>query len=259
MKLSTPGLFVAVFLLVLGSACDIAPVIEGEELAGGRVRTFTHGASGVASYLIEFEEGRFASIDAGESVDDNSMAEWLQDEGHGTDALEKVFVTHGHGDHIGGIPAFGQAQVLALGDEASIIEGRVFPDRPFPRTSAEPEPTGITLDDGLVHGDRLLLGLSEIEVFAIPGHTRGSAAYLFEGVLFLGDAVTATSQGTLTGATWVFSTDTEENLDSLRDLVDLLEGRSGEVLSIASGHTQTLHDGLNPLIDLVADRREDRF
>jgi glyoxylase-like metal-dependent hydrolase (beta-lactamase superfamily II) len=39
------------------------------------------------------------------------------------------------------------------------------------------------------------VGADTVRAYVVPGHTAGSAAYLFRGVLFVGDAVTHTRAG----------------------------------------------------------------
>jgi len=61
-------------------------------------------------------------------------------------------------------------------------------------------------------------GRDTVRAFTVPGHTAGSAAYLFRGVLFVGDAV---ARGPLAGfqpARDVFSRDYLQNRESLRSL-----------------------------------------
>ena len=115
--------------------------------------------------------------------------------------------------------------------------------------SKEPELTGISITDILRDGQQVDIGGTTIHVFAIPGHTLGSAAYLVHGVLFLGDSAAATSAGTLGGAPPVFSADRDQAHRSLRRLAQRLSGTPEyQVHELAFGHQGPLQ-GIEPLLE----------
>lgn len=142
--------------------------------------------------------------------------------------MAHIFFTHGHSDHIGTAGDYPNALMHSLTAEIPIIEGREAVERPLP--SGDPEPTGITVDaaargwSGHSPGDP-----AAAAVFALPGHTIGSAAYLIDDVLFLGDAAYVSSDGEITGPTWIFSTDVEQSNRSWRALVARLDDLDLEV------------------------------
>jgi glyoxylase-like metal-dependent hydrolase (beta-lactamase superfamily II) len=90
-----------------------------------------------------------------------------------------------------------------------------------------------------------------IEVFAVPGHTAGSAAYLVRGALVPGDSAETTNDGRLEPATWLFCADRRGNRASLRELNKQLATRAGEIRAIACSHSGVLTRGLAPLTELV--------
>jgi glyoxylase-like metal-dependent hydrolase (beta-lactamase superfamily II) len=75
----------------------------------------------------------------------------------------------------------------------------------------------------------------QVTAYAVPGHTEGSAAYLTNSVLFVGDPSV------------IFSTDRTQGEVSLRHLGQELEPHAAEVRFIATGHTGTVA-GLEPLL-----------
>jgi glyoxylase-like metal-dependent hydrolase (beta-lactamase superfamily II) len=99
-------------------------------------------------------------------------------------------------------------------------------------------------------GETLTLGDRTVRVFAVPGHTAGSAAYLVDGALFLGDSAGATSDGKIKGAPFFFSDSTSQNHASLRALAERLRPVEGEVKVLVPAHTGTLA-GLGPLLAFV--------
>lgn len=96
--------------------------------------------------------------------------------------LSHIFITHHHGDHIGGLTAlkarFPAAQVFAARADAHRIA-----------------PADIYLNDG----DAAPFGALTAQVLAVPGHTSGHIAYWFDaaGALFCGDALFAQGCGRL--------------------------------------------------------------
>ena len=112
--------------------------------------------------------------------------------------------------------------------------------------------TGSRTVQGLADGDVVKASGTEVEVFALPGHTPGSAAYLAYGVLFLGDSAAAAYDGSVQ-ANWLFSEDSESNEESLAALVCRLKGRAGDVQQIAFGHQGPVN-GLGPLLKWASDR-----
>ncbi|MEO0605540.1 MAG: hypothetical protein AAF211_29180 [Myxococcota bacterium] len=102
-------------------------------------------------------------------------------------------------------------------------------------------PTGLTPTHRLRGGEVIEVGDLRVETFAIPGHTRGSMAFLAKGVLFLGDSAGATSTDELTAAPEFFSASVERNEASLQQLASTLGPRADEVKVMAFGHQGPLH------------------
>ncbi|CAH9018664.1 MBL fold metallo-hydrolase [Candidatus Nitrosacidococcus sp. I8] len=91
--------------------------------------------------------------------------------------LEKIFLTHGHIDHVGG------AQALA--DQLSLpIEGPHIEDKAWLQmlsTQSEmfsfPPAQGFNPDRWLVQGDQISFGEIALEVYHCPGHTPGHVVF----------------------------------------------------------------------------------
>jgi glyoxylase-like metal-dependent hydrolase (beta-lactamase superfamily II) len=66
----------------------------------------------------------------------------------------------------------------------------------------------------------------------VPGHTAGSAAYLVNGALFIGDSADIASDGRMQGSPWIFSDSQDDNRASLIRLEQRLvsEGASVKVI-----------------------------
>jgi glyoxylase-like metal-dependent hydrolase (beta-lactamase superfamily II) len=109
-------------------------------------------------------------------------------------ALEAIWLTHAHLDHILGVKAV---------VERTGVPVYLHPaDRPLydgvaqqgawlgVRTEQPPAP-----DHAIAHGDTLTVGSLDFEVRHVPGHSPGSVAIIGHGVAFVGDAVFAGSVG----------------------------------------------------------------
>ncbi len=213
------------------------PLEAGTILGGGRVEAVveTMGPIAIGSYLIALENGGYALVDAGMDSEAHAIRSVLQRRDATAQDVRFIFVTHAHGDHMGGIPSFPAAEVYAIEADAE----------PIRRTNSRTV-------QGLADGDVVKASGTKFEVFAIPGHTPGSAAYLVYGVLFLGDSAAAAYDGSVQ-ANWLFSEDSESNEDSLAALARRLQDRATEVQQIAFGHQGPV-DGLGPLLKWASHR-----
>ena len=102
------------------------------------------------------------------------------------------------------------------------------------------------LTRGLSDGETVQVGTVAVQVFAIPGHTAGSAAYLADEVLFLGDAVAGQADGHVRNAPWMFTDDGDQCRASVQGLAKKLAASGAPVQSLAFAHSGPLQ-GLGPL------------
>ena len=226
------------------------PLEDGTELADGRVVVVADGF--IAAYLVLLDDG-VALVDATLDTEAAAIRGALVARGLDADDVRAIFLTHGHGDHIAGAVAFPDADIYVHAADVDLVEGRRVAGN-LPGRFRDPAATGIRITRGLQDGERVDVGGVTFEVFALPGHSRGSAAYLAHGVLFLGDAAGAAANGTITAAPPVFSWDRELAGQSLHELARRLEPRSADIVTLAFGHQGPL-DGLGPLRDWHRDAR----
>ncbi|MEW5914772.1 MAG: MBL fold metallo-hydrolase [Gemmatimonadota bacterium] len=108
--------------------------------------------------------------------------------------IRYAFITHAHRDHIGGWSAVQRARFVLGAEEVPFFTGAAHYQGLVP-SSAErlsvterPRPDDVTVIP--VARDTLFaLGADTLWALPVPGHTPGSTAYLFRGVLFGGDAI----------------------------------------------------------------------
>jgi glyoxylase-like metal-dependent hydrolase (beta-lactamase superfamily II) len=238
-----------VALLVVGIVALLAAtfmgrqsITDGAEASG--LRIVKDGMVSVA--VIPVSEREIALVDAGNDKEAKAILAELSRRHLGPDAVTTILITHGHPDHTGGAVMFPRAQVISLGAEQPLIEGRAGAKGPLTRLFPV-RPTGITVTKTVADGDTLMLGPHRVRVFAVPGHTEGSAAYLVDDVLFVGDAADVKSDGTVIGAPWVFSDSQPEDRASLVALDERLTRDDVPVKSIAFAHSGLVTNGRLPL------------
>ena len=210
------------------------PLKDGTQLAEGRVRVVVTrwGPVAIGAYLFRLEGGGFGLIDAGIEPDAKSIRIELARLGGMEDDVRVIIFTHGHDDHTAGARSFPKAEVYALEPEVNWINAQ-----------------GIRVTRGLKDGESFALFGTVVEVFSLPGHTSGSAAYLVHGVLFLGDSAASVNDGK--GSVMpntILCEDKEQNIKSLRELAKRLSSRRNDIRHIAFGHQGPV-DGLAPLLN----------
>lgn len=240
------ALVILLLVVVVGGLLAVTfmgrrPVADGQEING--LRIVADGFSGIG--VIPIDGRQVALVDAGNDTTGEKILAELSRRGLGPEAVSAIFITHGHQDHIGAIRLFPKAQVMALQVEVALVEGRAGSRGPFTRLFPV-SPTGITVTRPLRDGDVVTIGDVPVRVYAVPGHTAGSAAYFARGVLFIGDSADVASDGTLQGSPWIFSDSQPENRASLVRLEQRLVADGADVTAIVPAHSGP-SDGLAPL------------
>ncbi len=241
-------LFALLLVLIVGTVVVIgvvsfggmAPVIDGREL--GSALTVNDGY--VASYLIDTGDGALL-IDSGNEVSADPIIAALAKKNRRPEDVKAIFITHGHADHLAGIAKFPRAAIYALEREVPIAEGRETTHGILLKIiGASPHPVKVT--HPLTDGSSVAVGNKVVEVFAIPGHTAGSAAYLVDGALFVGDSASLRDNGAVEPGPWPVTDDQDQNRASMRALAVKLAPRSEEIKWVVPAHTGPI-EGLKAL------------
>ncbi|MGD0499681.1 MAG: MBL fold metallo-hydrolase [Bryobacteraceae bacterium] len=233
--------FVGVGILIVTTFMGRQSIPDGLEVNGLRIVK----DSIVSICVLPLAGGDVALFDAGNDKRGKAILGALSRLGLGPENVKTIFLTHGHRDHMAGVPLFPNAQVMALSEEVDVAEGRVSPGGPL-MGMMPVRPTGVTINRALHDGEVVDLGTAKVRVFAVPGHTAGSAAYLVNGVLLLGDAADAGSDGHVKGSPWLFSKDQTQGRASLRRLAMCLANEGG-AQALVFAHSGVLKQGIEPL------------
>lgn len=218
-------------------------------------------ANGVNFYVIEGEDG-LTLVDAGFPSHWSMFATWLFRTGSAPRDIRAVLLTHNHADHIG-FADHAQQQGAELHIHADDLDGLSnardggVPEH-FRRNLWRPRTAGrvigwaragirrtpmLTDVRPCTAGERLEVPGAP-RVVHVPGHTPGSAAYVFDDhdVICVGDALAtfdpATSRNGVSIPPKGLSADDGQALGSLDRLVD----ESASIVLV--GHGEPYHDGI---------------
>jgi glyoxylase-like metal-dependent hydrolase (beta-lactamase superfamily II) len=186
-----------------------------------------------STFLITPSDGSIILIDAGYNKKGKPIINKLEEMGKDASDVSKIFLTHGHSDHVAGASVFINAEIYAIAEEQSDL--------------AESD---ISIDVTIQHGDVIKMDDSSLEVFWLPGHSPGNAVYLVDGVLIFGDSAQSLKDGTISTPSEKFSDDPQQAEAELAKLAQIFEAREADVDWLAFSHTGVMK-GVQPLLDYV--------
>jgi hydroxyacylglutathione hydrolase len=157
--------------------------------------------------------------------------------------LEQILVTHGHIDHVAGVPtlhAHTGSPVAMHADDLAILDWGAIAQYPFVPRGFTP----FSIDTTLTHGMSLAFQDLSVRVLHTPGHTQGSVCFLFGLDCFAGD--TLFQRGI--GRTDLPGGDTQKIVFSIRNVLYALPPKT--VVHPGHGPATTIEEEklLNPFV-----------
>lgn len=148
------------------------------------------GVYGVNCYIVYSEETKDGII-----VDPGGDADMILQRVEGSELnIKYIVLTHGHGDHIGGVPELKEElniPVLIHEDDRDMIEDpELNLSKMMPMAAIS-----VKADEILKHGDIIELGDEKVEVIHTPGHTKGGICLKIDDNLITGDTLFQGSVG----------------------------------------------------------------
>ncbi|MBR6444664.1 MAG: MBL fold metallo-hydrolase [Firmicutes bacterium] len=149
------------------------------------------GPGGANTYIVSDENtGKGFIVDPGGYV---GLIKNFLDENHID--IQYIILTHGHGDHIGGVAGF-KNDFPAAKVVACIHEKELLLDPEWNMSSMMfAKPVTVEADMYVDDGDELKVGDMELKFFHTPGHSPGGMCILVDNVLFSGDTLFRMSIG----------------------------------------------------------------
>jgi len=202
-------------------------VIRGspEEIAAGVYRVDAIRLPNAINVLLLENDDGWTLVDTGTEYTPDRVREALSALGSGPDDLRRIFLSHHHGDHIGGLEGIRKwaphAEIGATEYETLVVSGKLPPAPPtnpilrrmVGQQSTPASPVGKILREGdFVSGFRIV---------STPGHSLGHASLLrdADGLLFTGDAFGCLPRKIRVGVRKAFCTDPPMAKRSARKLL----------------------------------------
>ncbi len=204
------------------------------------VAVTTSGAWASMIYVARTDSGIIA-IDLGWTGADAALERGTRRIAAKPGDVRFAFITHAHRDHIGGWKAVRTARFVLGRAEVPYFTGSAQYQGLVPssaeRVSVTERPNAADVSVIEVAGDTAFaLGRDTLWAFSIPGHTPGSVAYLFRGILFGGDAVNYRPMSGFQGARPEMSDDPARSRASMAALWQRVD--STRVKVVCSAHAK---------------------
>lgn len=185
--------------------------------------------------------GGIVAVDLGWYGADGAVRRALRALGSSPAGVTDVFLTHSHRDHVGAWRLLRASRVHVAAAELPALTGARRHAGWIPRLAERLKPSALPRAGELdarpfAQDTAFAFGADTLRAFLVPGHTAGSAAYLFRGVLFVGDAVTHTRRGGFAPARRGYSDDAAEAARSLSALWARLP--PGAVRHVCTAHAR---------------------
>jgi hydroxyacylglutathione hydrolase len=230
-------LTLVIIVAILGAGAVVAfRIARGRPSVPEQIKPDLMAVSSAGSYLYAARAGTHVLLfDTGADPAGHGIDDALSALHAGRGDVSDLFVTHAHPDHLAGAPGLPSAKVHLGEADVAVAEGHAQPDKLAVRLVAKaqgisPVTVGAPLS-GVAAVD--VGGGKVVKALPVPGHTPGSYAFLYDGVLFVGDSMTF-KQGRLDRGPSLFDSDGEQLKASVRNLKTQLAG--ADIDAVCAGH-----------------------
>jgi hydroxyacylglutathione hydrolase len=214
-------------------------------------------AMGIGVFAARVAPGSHVIVfDAGMDQEGRPIDALLRALNAGRDDVTDLFLTHAHPDHIAGAHVLTKARVHLGAADVPLAEGKIQPDslasRAVTKVTANPP---FTANAPLTGPATFAVGAADpakvVKALPVPGHTPGSYAYLYDGILVAGDMLTL-SQGRLEPTPRVFDAHPAENKAAILSLKQQLAGETLDIVCTSHGGCTPKGLGKTLLDDLIS-------
>jgi glyoxylase-like metal-dependent hydrolase (beta-lactamase superfamily II) len=225
-----------------------------ERVAPGVYRVDAIGLKNAINILLLENDDGWTLVDTGVGSSVRRIREAIVALGSGPEDLKRVFITHQHDDHTGGLKELLEwaphAEVGATAHEAEVVSGRRGYDpasNPLLRyVSSSAEPPGVAVGKVLREG----VLVSGFRLISTPGHTLGHASLLrdADGLLLTADAFGCLPRRIRVGVRKAFCADPPLARRSAGKLL------SEDFATVVMGHGPVLREGARSKLREAVER-----
>jgi glyoxylase-like metal-dependent hydrolase (beta-lactamase superfamily II) len=210
-----------------------------------------HGT--VADFFVARAGTRVLLFDAGVDPEGRGLDAALTVMHAGRQDVSDIFITHGHADHVAAATLCPHARLHGGAGDREVMSGQRPPEPTVGRLFRRLLPVApVRLTDAITEHVEIPVGDGpRVLAIPFPGHTPGSMAYLYEGVLFVGDSMNYETDR-LTFAFALFSVDIAENRRRIATLPTALALDDVQVVCTAHGGCTREADTRRLLDDVIA-------
>jgi len=229
-------------------------VTAAELIAPGVYRVDAIGLKSAINVLLWGNDDGWTLVDTGLASSAGRIREAIASLGSGPDDLKRIFITHQHDDHTGGLLNLLEwapgAEVGATGHEAEVVSGRRGYDPPsnpiMRRVSRNAKPPGVPVGKVLREGDLV----SGFRLISTPGHSLGHASLLRDedGLLLTADAFGRLPRKIRVGVIKAFCTDPPLAKRSAEKLL------AEDFATVVMGHGPVLRSGARAQLSEAVER-----
>lgn len=248
-------MFLIVLAVVAGGGVLAMRTGRGKFAAPAEIKPGMYGIkSGGGIYFYGARIGSGAILfDTGADPQAQPVDGLLAALGVGRGDVREIFLTHGHFDHIAGVLQLPGARSYLGAADVGLASGAVAPDALAAKVLTKAMPMPPVAITNPLNGRQIIdAGAGKVvKAYPVPGHTAGSYAFLYDGVLFVGDIVVV-KQGRLEPTPAIFDAHPAENRTAIRSLKTQLAGETVETICTAHGGCTPQGLGTNLLDDLIS-------